>query len=302
MKNLINKTNNSEFEYNEQDKIRRKYEPDSPLDRAFVSYLVMLLCAIVDTGAFISLFQLISFDSPLLIVVEVSGLLFGFDVVPIYIGTKVKKLREKLDTDWFIVWFGLAVFALACTINITLRIITIDQLSPNYSTTTGFEAIAEESGNDINSTALALTIFGILLPIITSIGSFFISYVTFHPLAKRIQNTEQMLAAKKDEMRRLTAILSEYDAYDDRYAEQLKVIDEGKYIAAYNMIRSKTLGYCEYVRLRLKEHIGDPAANNALSEESCTRLIRRLDEEMNGLGLSDTLLAKQECKKEDIAK
>lgn len=289
MKNLIDKNNSAELEYKEPYNSREKYELDSPMDRAFISYLVMLLCAVVDGGAFISLFQIISYDSPMLIVVEVAGLLFGFDVVPIYLGIAVKKLRQKLDADWFVVWFGLAVFALACVINVTLRIITIDQIAPDLSSVAAgyFEEMAEESNNNINSNAVALTIFGIVLPIITSVGSFFICYVTFHPLRKRVANIEKELARKKDEIRRLTAIVAEYEA-DDRYAEHLQEDDDGKYIAAYNMTRALVLGYCDYVRLRLKEHIGEPAATNSLSE-SCVGMLQRLDEELQALSLGNNI-------------
>ena len=49
------------------------------------------------------------------------------------------------------------------------------------------------------------------------------------------------------------------------------------------MQRAVVINYCEYVRQRLKEHLANPTAINALSEETCVAILERLDRELAAL-------------------
>lgn len=204
----------------------------------------MAFCAVVDASVFISLFQLISYDSPFMLGIEVAGFVFAFDVVPLYLGIHLRRLKQGLSKDRFILWLALTVCVLACAMNIALRITTIDQMSPDLSeSATAYFGMAEKESVDsaINPIAVALTIFGIGLPVLTSIGSFFISFLTYNPLKVRQRREEEMLAVKRDEIRRLNALLSEYDA-DEKFAEHLKQDDQGKLDEMKKMQRAVVLG------------------------------------------------------------
>lgn len=79
---LLTKDRNGEFIYHGLNShIGKKYKADTPLDKSFVPYLIMLFCAVVDASVFISLFKMISYDSPFMLGIEVAGFLFAFDVV-----------------------------------------------------------------------------------------------------------------------------------------------------------------------------------------------------------------------------
>ena len=88
-----------------------------------------------------------------------------------------------------------------------------------------------------------------------------------------------MLAEKTDEIRRIDAYISEYEA-DIDFAEHLKEDDEGKYREMQKYQKALVLSYADYVRQRLKEHIGDPTSTNVLSEETCVAILERLDKEL----------------------
>ena len=47
--------------------------------------------------------------------------------------------------------------------------------------------------------------------------------------------------------------------------------------------KALVLSYTDYVRQRLKEHIGDPTSTNVLSEETCVAILERLDKELAAL-------------------
>ena len=289
--NLISIDHNGEFVYHGLNShVSKKYRADTPLDKSFVPYLIMVFCAIVDASVFISLFKMISYDSPFMLGIQVAGCLFAFDVVPLYLGIQLRRIKQGLSKDKFIMWMALVVCILACAMNVVLRLMTMEQLSPDLSsaTTNYFGNVAQESqATGIDATAIALTIFGIVLPVLTSVGSFFISYLTYNPLKVRKRFEEEMITEKKDEIRRLDAILAEYDA-DTDFAEHLVQDDEGKFQEMKKMQRALVLSYCDYVRQRLKEHLANPTAISALSEETCVAILERLDRELAALDKAET--------------
>lgn len=80
---LISIDRNGEFIYHGLNShMSKKYKADTPLDKSFVPYLIMVLCGTIDAACFINLFKIISYDSPFLLAIQVAGFLFAFDVVP----------------------------------------------------------------------------------------------------------------------------------------------------------------------------------------------------------------------------
>lgn len=311
--NLISIDRNGEFVYHGLNShMGKKYKADTPMDKSFVPYLVMLLCGTIDAACFINLFKMISYDSPFLLAIQVAGFLFAFDVVPLYLGIQFRRIKQGISKDKFIMWLAIVVCAMACALNIVLRLMTMDQMAPDLSSaTTSFigtvaQKTQESEAASVDPTALGLALVGIVIPFVTSLGSFFISYLTYNPLMVRKRNEEELLAEKKDEIRRLDAILFEYDA-DTEFAEHLIQDDEGKFEEMKKMQRALVLSYCDYVRQRLKEHLANPTAINALSEETCVAILERLDRELAALdkaevpkvyigsGLKDKTLASNEA-------
>jgi hypothetical protein len=285
-KSIFSRDANGEFIYNGLNShISKKYRADTPLDKSFVPYLIMLFCAVVDATVFINLFKLISYDSPVMLGVEVAGFLFAFDAVPLYLGIQLRRLKQGISKDRFIVWIAIGVCVLACILNIFLRISTIDLMSPDSaSTSTSFfgTVVEQTASTETDPTAIALTVFGICLPVLTSCGSFFISYLTYNPLIVKKRAAEEMLAEKTDEIRRIDAYIGEYEANID-FAEHLQEDDEEKYHEMQKYQKALVLSYCDYVRQRLKEKISNPTSTNALSEETCVAILDRLDKELAAL-------------------
>lgn len=101
---------------------------------------------------------------------------------------------------------------------------------------------------------------------------------TYNPLGIKKQRFAEMIEDTRDEVRRFEAIVADYDSEPD-FAELLEAEDEAKYEEMQKMHKAMVIGYCDYVRERLKEHIGNPTANNALSKEICETILARLDRE-----------------------
>lgn len=260
---------------------RKRFMADTPFDNSIVPYLIMIFCATVDGFVFYSLFSKISYDSQMTLVVQIAGFLFGFDVVPIFIGIQYKRLCQGITKDRFVLVMALVVCGIAFAMNVALRAMTIDLVSPStVSTVTSYIGTAAQDTTDtgIDSTAIALTIFGMGIPVVTSLGSCLISFITYNPLGIKKQRFAEMIEDTRDEVRRFEAIVADYDSEPD-FAELLEAEDEAKYEEMQKMHKAMVIGYCDYVRERLKEHIGNPTANNALSKEICETILARLDRE-----------------------
>lgn len=261
---------------------RKRFKADTPFDNNIVPYLIMIFCATVDGVVFYSLFSSISYDSPMMLGVQIAGFLFGFDVVPIFIGIQYKRLRQGITKDRFVLIMALVVCTLAFAMNIVIRIMTIDLISPaTLSTATSYMGAVtrETTETGIDATAISLVMFGIGIPVITSLGSCLISFITYNPLKIKKQRIAEMMEDTRDEIRRLDAILDDYDA-EPNFAENLEVEDETKYQEMQMLHKALVVGYCDYVRERLKEQLGNPTSNNVLSESVCEIIFARLDKEI----------------------
>lgn len=261
---------------------RKRFKADTPFDNSIVPYLIMAFCATVDGVVFYSLFSRLSYDSPMMLWVQIAGFLFGFDIIPIFLGIQYKRLRQGITKDKFVLIMALVVCGLAFAMNIALRIMTMDLISPStVSTATSYMGTVtqEKTETGIDVTAIALTIFGMGIPVVTSLGSFLISFITYNPLKIKKQRIAGMMEDTRDEVRRFDAILDDYDAEPD-FAENLEMEDEGKFQEMQMIHKAQVIGYCDYVRERLKEQLGNPTSNNVLSESVCETTLARLDKEL----------------------
>lgn len=266
-----------EIRYQGNHSLAKRYQPETLFDRPIAPYLLMVVCLSVDIAVFYSLFSQISYDSPMMLVIQLLGMGFCFDVVPLYLGVYYRRYRQGLTKDWPILLLALGVFILAVALNIVLHLATIDLRSP--TATIDFFASAEPQ---TDPSALALTLFGIVLPVLTSAGSFFVSYFTSNPLLQKKRNLEVAMNEVNDHIRRFESILVDYDAEE----EHLEADDQAKFYAMQAMVRAKLLSACNDVRESIKEHLASPAANSALSDENYSReVLERFERELTLLGL-----------------
>lgn len=254
------------------DDITEKYTPDSLFLRNCAPYLIMAICFAIDGCFFYSLFSLISYDRPLLLWVQIAGFLFGFDFVPIYAGVLYKKLQQGLSDDKLMLRLALGVCALICAANIGLRAVTINVMAPDTSQSDSYfvdqqaeENAAAETSPDAVAWMVAIT--GMIVPVVTSVGSFVISNTCYEPLLIKKQREERMIVRKADKIRRLNTMIQDYEA-DQDMEQRLLNEDEKQYAAAKAMITGLLLEYHDYIRQRLMAKLQEPASISILSVPS----------------------------------
>ena len=250
------------------------YTPDTIWERPVVTFILMILCAILDYVVFKQLFAVILYDQADIQKLSVLGCLIAFDVAPIYLGLLMKRHQQGFQIDWNTVYCLLIAFLLVCIGNLWLRITVKDILVPgsSASNTSVFNSI---EGSGSKSEALPYAIFSSLLPFATSLVSYGASYISANPLKARVKKLHVHQIQLEDAINQVNSILQEYEE-DAELGARLLAEDNQMYLAAEKRTQELGFWYGDYVRERIKEHLGDPAATNELSKDVRQQLEKML--------------------------
>lgn len=252
-----------------------KQRPDSAWEHPAAALAVMCLCATLDFVMFKQLFGSFLHENPLIQYFSIIGCIVGMDLAPIYLGILLRKRDQGYNVSKLLMALLLAAFGVALLANVLLRIHMRDLALPPETSATEFSfgAVVEETSNP---GALPYAIFAGALPIVTSLVSFGISYMTSNPLKERLCNLQKEQTAREDAIGQLEALLMEYEE-DPDFTVRLVQEDDEQYESALNATRNIGVMYCNYVRERIKEHLGDPSAVNELSKDHRKPLLMLFD-------------------------
>lgn len=265
--------------------VRNFGKADSIWEHPAVSIVIMVVCGLLDLVMFRQLFSSFLYDSKAVQILSIIAMLIGFDLAPILGGHVLKKRQQGLDSGGMAVVYGLA-FMLAFTWNIVLRIQVKDMVLPDLSSAMTSILGGTSEVDTTNSLALVYALFASALPVITSLVSFGASFQSSNPLGKQVKKLREEQIAIEDDIVEIEALLMEYEEDLDHFKRLLEE-DEQKYQNMIEMLHEKMVFYCDYVRERLKEHLGNPTSSNELSKDNRTSLLSALED-------TDRLFLKEE--------
>lgn len=274
-KELLKVSQNGEFIY-QNGNLEDRYKSDTPMMNSVIPYCIVIFCLIADSAIFYGFFNQLSSTDTFQNTIQCIALLLGFDVAPVYLGVHLKRLKQGLGQDKFLIAIALFCICLAILVNTMMRLLTMEIMN---------------AGESLDGRSFSMTIFGICVPLITTTLSFTVSFLTYNPLMIMKKRYERMIAHKQDEIRRLDAFLTEYDLDKDLY-ERLIQLDDGKFEEMKEYQKAMTVRYCTYVRQRIKEYIGRPEAHDALSVEDGQCILEKLNREMTNIVDTDESLNK----------
>lgn len=268
------------------------YTPDSKWEHPYAAIIIMLVCGTLDYVVFKSTFSSILYDAVWLQRLSVIGFLVAFDLAPIYLGILVKKSSQGMKVSTFAVITLSTAFALALVGNVWLRITIKDILVPADSVSSTSIFSSSTSSTDSNSAALPYAIVSSILPLATSIVSFVASYMSSNPLRDKLKKLREKQVELEDAIGQLEAVVEEYDEETD-YKARLLDEDDSSYENAVRITQELGFMYADYVRERIKEHLGDAAATNELSKDCRDRLSKLFNMPSTGKDDGDTLADNQ---------
>lgn len=275
--NLYNIDNQGHLKFSLRTQLTEDYgKPDSKWEHGMASVIIMVVCGVLDFVMFQQLFSSFLYDSVLVQMLSIIAMLIGFDLAPIYLGIVLKKRNQGINSGMIVAVLLGAAFTIAFIGNIVLRLAVKDMVLPDFSssvTSTFGEVTETDTGSDL---ALLYALFASAMPVITSLVSFGVSYMSSDPLKMRLKKLMRDQIEIEDDIVEIEALLMEYESDPDHF-ERLLAEDEENYNNTLELIHEKTLFYCDYVRERLKEHLGDPTSTNELSKENRAGLLQMLD-------------------------
>lgn len=242
--------------------IRKKYEPDSFYMRTFFGFIIMSLCILIDIFFYYTLFRLISYDNPKLIWLEVAGLSLASDLVPIYIGIFTKRRAQGLCREKKSLLIASIITILALLTNALIRLLTIKIVSPS---------------SDVEYSTIAVTLFAIVVPVLTSVSSSVISFFIYDPLKRQMRDLEISMAHHSENVRRYKAIISDYVLEENEEA-RLLALDEEQFRIASETIYEDAVRISNIIRVKFMEYLGNPADTSLLSRSQVEIIINKLDE------------------------
>ncbi len=262
--------------------------PDSLWERPVISTLMLIACALLDFVVAVALVNDVAYDRLWIRLLTPVGFLIGLDVAPIYLGNFVRKREQRLGIPaagkLFAMVFAaafLAVFLLNA--GIRLGLIGTSGTDLGASGAVFADSAAQARAEAAQAEALKYdrlyNWMMIVLPAVTSLVSFGVSYYVNDFLRLRLNRALLQRTQLEDEYDRFDAALAEFDSLKARSAE-LQADDDLQYTAAQAQTCEAFYHWCDYVRERIKEHLGDAAASNELSkdrrEELCA-LVQQLE-------------------------
>ena len=219
--------------------VRDACAPDSIWERPWVSILVLIVCALLDFVVAVSVINDLATD----------------------------RLWVRLITP-----VGYLAFLASFLLNagIRLGLIGVNGMDLGMSGAVYADSAAQARAEAAQSAELKRdTLYQwtmIVLPAVTSLVSFGVSYYVNDFLRLRLNRAMLRRTRLEDEYDRFDAVLAEYASLETHSAE-LQEDDDMQYAAARAQTREVMLHWCDYVRERIKEHLGDAAAANELSKD-----------------------------------
>lgn len=256
--------------------VRRFGRSDSIWENPVVSVLTMVVCGILDFTMFHQIFASFLYDSLAVRMLSIIGMLIGFDLSPIFLGIVLKKRKQGINAGRVTEVVMIIAFVIAFIANISLRIAVRKLILPDILFSNTFDdGTAIGPALHVNF-PMVYALFASALPVVTSFVSFGVSYQSANPLRARAQKLKEEQIRTEDAIAQIEAVLMEYEA-DSDYLNRLLEEDEQKYRNMLEIIQERTLLYCDYVRERLKEHLGDPTSSNELSKDNRGHLLQLLE-------------------------
>lgn len=255
-------------------KVEQKENEENTIWQKQIVYLFLLiLCFLADLISFTQLFSSFLYDSLFIRLVGITGFLIVFEGCSLYGGMYWKYKRQGYTVENMILLMLVSTFTLAVALNIILRIVTANIAFPDLTNN-----VTSVIGNNVTtqSTSSSNSIYYALLfafiPVMSSCISFAVCCLITDPLKNEKRKYAQNKNMLKSDINAKTATLEEY-SNEDAFKKNTMRMDSIEYHDQWQKILDQRKYYCDYVRAKLKEHLGGADENSSVTRNKPKDLI-----------------------------
>lgn len=246
--------------------LKKKYESESLFAHPLITLFIMLACATLDISMLSTLFSNIVYDSTLQRFCATFGMFIAFDVAPIYLGIQYRNKVDGFEHNKVISGLLMTAFVAGCIMNLYLRYVFKDVALPASSF----------AGSDLTATnpgALSWAIFCSVLPVITSIVSFSISYNNYRPLLLKLKKIDEEELELQSAIDQTKSILKEYETEELLGWNDQRIEEENqRFHSALIQVATRGDTIANHVDEIINVHVGNAANTNLGSTEHRTRI------------------------------
>jgi len=251
----------------EQEQILQlKYHRESFWQSTAFLVLIMVIGGAMNIAAFNNLFSSFLYDSPMVRDLCIAGMVLAFDIAPVPMAFNLSKWHYGYRVSAFAIVVPLAGFLIAVAANMALRIVTADLAFPDLASAgTSIIGSGSTATTGTSTRTIIFAAFFGLLPVCVGLISFGIAFTSQHPLKRELKNLDRICLIATANRNEISTILAEYEA-DADFENRLLEEDSFLFQATLDQIHAQRDDFMAYTKLRISEHLGDPAATSYLSK------------------------------------
>lgn len=239
---------------------------DTIYGSSILAGLTVLACVVIDFYIHYVKWNLVQMESPIFVCMAAFACAVALDV-PLAVGGVVLKryhqgVCSKKENN-LVMGLAIAVFlvAFACSFGFTL--VTRDvvfTMGTGGTITNTVTSSAQEAENETEHIGiLVAAIYNSVLPLLTSLASFLISYFSYAPLKQKLMKYEKEKIGIQNNLLEAEKAMAEAD---DEYCERLIARENDKYAEMKKQIQAENTYLKELARMIMIEKMATPQEND----------------------------------------
>lgn len=268
---------------------KRIYTPDNPYARKVTNAIAILLFVAIDFATLFTVWNLVMLENPFYIICICAGCAVALDV-PLAIGANaLKKYHHgfmKKNEAMISMLLSVIVFAIAFAFSLGFRLVTKDLSFDVGTSSTLISTIGETANNsEGNASIWFAALFNGILPLLTSLSSFVISYFSTDPVNDKLRTLEtERITLQANLIEADTALAQGDDAIT--HCNGLLARERDLYTEFIEKLNAENQTLKQLARIVLMEKLGGSNDITALTESG-----ERIYEELQHLDVPGTNLA-----------
>ena len=245
-------------------------KPDTVYASDWLAWFTVIGCVVIDFFVNYVRWNLIMTESTAYVCMSAAACAIALDVPLAIAGVVLKRYDQGLCSKRernLVMILAILVFAIAFAGSFGLTYVTRDIVfgvgssATITNTVAAGETVAEQEGEQI--AVLVAGIFSAVIPLLTSLASFVVSYFTYDPIGKRLYKYEKERIGLQNNLIDVEMAVAEAD---ESYAGRLIARENDKCAEMKQMLNAQNTYLKELARVIISEKMTTPTQSDAIAQ------------------------------------
>lgn len=247
------------------------YKPDNIYAKSFFSNLAVMAFVFIDFFTLFQVWNLVQTENPLYVYCVAFGCAVALDVPLAIAAIALKRYHDRMSSKLsatIICSLSIIVFAIAFVFSLMFRLVTKELTFDIGTSSTITNIMTEQTVNsDDKNTILYAALFNGMIPLLTSISSFVISYFSYDPVNARLYKKEkERIALQSNIIKADVAIAQAEDA--ETYCRKLLYREDDLYNAEVEKLKCDSNILRQLARMLIMEKLQNASNVTTITESA----------------------------------